>query len=125
MMIRQFKPLFGSCGVLILSLYCRGVLAADVAVKAASTNATTTTTTTSPNVPTVPNSQMLSAQLGNKQAMQGIFAMIGSLLLMVSLVWLLGVVLGKMGGKKPQFKKPLILGLVAIILIFIARHVVK
>ena len=37
MMIRQFKPLFGSCGVLILSLYCRGVWAADAAVNAAST----------------------------------------------------------------------------------------
>ena len=118
MMIRRFKTFFGSCGVVVLSLYCRGVLAADAAVNA-------NTTTATPQIPALHATQLLPTQLGNKQAQQGMLVMLGAMLIMIAVAWLLGVVMAKLAGKKPVFKKPLILGLIGFALIFISRHLAK
>ena len=125
MMIQRFRSFLSSCGVLILSLYCRGVLAADNAVNTVGTStATTTTTTTTPQPPVTPGSQMLP-QLADNKAMEGMLVMLGSMLLMVAVAWLLWIVLAKLAGKKVIFKKPLIIGLVGIVLIIISRYMVK
>lgn len=124
MMIQRFRSFLSSCGVLILSLYCRGVLAADNAVNTVGPSTATTTTTTTPQPPATPGSQILP-QLADNKATEGMLVMFGSMLLMLAFAWLLWIVLAKLAGKKVIFKKPLIIGLIGIALIIISRYMAK
>lgn len=138
-MIQRFKALWVFCSILSLSLYCRTVLALDQTVNAATGAAAPmpapvpTPTPTPAPVPAPPQLPAPNANIGsfvppefaNKQVMEGIFVMIGSMLLMFGLAWLVLTLMGRIFGKKLIIKKPLILSAVGIVLIAIGRHVIK
>ncbi len=130
-MIQRFKAFWVFCSVLSLSLYCRVVLAVDQVVNPATGAAAPMPAAVPATVPApvpVPNANagsIIPPQFADKQVMQGIFVMIGSMLLMFALAWLVITIMGRIFGKKLIIKKPLILGAVGIGLIAIGRHVIK
>lgn len=130
-MIQRFKVFWVFCGVLSLSVYCRTALAIDQAVNAVTGAPAPMPAPVPARVPAqlpAPNANLgslIPPEFANTQVMQGIFVMIGSMLLMFGLAWLVLAVMGRIFGKKVIFKKPLILSAVGIVMIAIGRHVIK
>ncbi len=134
-MVQRFKCLWGSLGMIVLSLYCRGVLAAQAAVN--SGGAIVTTPTPQPGVAPAPAAHTFNAPAGSipvavqqgqitqKQVMVGSMAAFGRLFLLTAFFWLLIDVMRKLSGGKPEFKKPLILGGVGIVLAYIVPAIIK
>lgn len=130
-MVRRIKGFWGSLGLVMLSLYCRGVLAAQGAVNAggAVTSTQSPQTAVAPatvHTPGVPVSIPVPAgQFNQRQVMIGSLAGIGRLFVMVAFFWLLIDVMRKLGGGKPKFIKPLILGGVGIAIAYVVPAIMK
>jgi hypothetical protein len=127
-MFGRFRSLYHSCGLLLLGLYCHGVLAVGEAVNEAGTSPIAPALPVPPGTPSAapnPTPGVLPTNPGNLNEMEGGLMMVGSMLMMIALAWLVIVALGRIVGSKALFKKPLILGLVGIALIYASRHLVK
>ncbi|MBX9587548.1 MAG: hypothetical protein K2X50_09870 [Gammaproteobacteria bacterium] len=140
-MVHRFKCLWGSLGIIVLSLYCRGVLAAQAVVNSGGAVVTSPQPQVAPVPAPVPaptpaphtfnapaNSIPLAVQHGQitqKEVMIGSMAAFGRLFTLIAFFWLLVNVMRKLGGGKPSLKKPLILGGVGIALAYIIPAMMK
>jgi hypothetical protein len=113
-MVLWFKCLFGSCGLVLLSLYCQGTLAVQATVDAPGAVP-----------PTIPGPIPTGAPIDQKQVLVGSMAGIGRMFVMVALVWLVIDVMRKLGGGKPKFTKPLIVGGVGIVIAYLLPAIIK
>lgn len=133
-MMHRFKCLWGSLWIVVLSLYCRGALALQAAmntggaVSAAPGSQSTVapapaTPPAHPSVPAFPSLQ--AGEFTQKQVMVGSMAAFGRLFILIAFFWLLIDVMRKLGGGKPAFKKPLILGGAGILMAYIIPVLIK
>jgi len=118
-MRKWFKGFMQALSLLSLSLYCRGVLAAEDAdlVKAYIASAT-------PPPVAQENIVRNNARVHHDasiQAMQGT----GRLVFMLGVAWLLVSLIRKLGGGKPDFNKPVITIVAGLILIFMGPNLVR
>lgn len=113
-MSKWFKGLVQTLSLLSLSLYCRGVLAAeDKAAIASEVPAPVVQENIARNHVNVRHDATVNAIQGT-----------GRLVLVLGVAWLLVSLIRKLGGGKPDFNKPLITVGAGLILIFMGPNLV-
>lgn len=138
-MVHRFKSLWGALGIVGMSLYCRGVLAlqADVYRGGVSGPRDHTVAAPAPVAPSAPapaaaptpipgyDVPIDPSKITSKQLIIGSMAGVGRIFVLVAFFWLLIDVMRRLGGKRPAFKKPLILGGIGIIVAYIIPGIMR
>lgn len=131
-MVQGIKGLLGGAGLLVLSLYCRGVLAVENAVKAVSSPpdpsalpvpASALAPVVAPGPIVAPNG--MPTEYNQHQVLVGSLVGIGNMLLLVTFFWLVINVIRKLAGGQPNFIKPLVLGLIGFCAAYVVPGLLK